>query len=191
MLATVFGALAMNLAPAATSAEQRVIEHLQSTFGVGTDAVQVVALTPRDLPAGASEFYVEAKDSHGHDNYNYMVLGDKVYCSRVDGEFARVLREQALLERKDLSAAQLMRLYSLFALPREIKYLDANVLARNVQEYRAYPQVQPPVLNQRPDGGVTLTFFATPVLSVQPAKWSVTISRTYEVVVTRENVAKR
>jgi hypothetical protein len=44
---------------------------------------------------------------------------------------------------------------------------------------------------QRPDGGVTLTFFATPVLSVQPAKWSVTISRTYEVVVTRENVAKR
>jgi len=181
----------MNLAPAATIAERRVIEHLDSIFGVKADAVEVVALTPRDLPAGAAEYYVEAKGSHGHDNYNYVVLGDKVYCSRVEGEFARVLREQALLERRDLSAAQLMRLYSLFALPREIKYIDANVLARNAQDYKAYPQVQPPALARRPDGGVTLTFFATPALSVEPARWSVAISSTYEVAASGEAAAKR
>jgi hypothetical protein len=181
----------MNLAPAATSAERRVIEHLESAFGVKADALQVVALTPRDLPAGAAEYYIEAKGSHGHDNYNVVVFGDKVYCSRVDGEFTRVLREQALLERKDLSAAQVMRLYSLFALPRQLKYIDANVLARNAQDYRAYPQVQAPALTQRPDGGVTLTFFATPVMSVEPAKWSVAIARNYEVVVSSEAVGKR
>ncbi len=181
----------MNLAPAATNAERRVIEHLESTFGVKADAVQVVTLTPRDLPAGATEYYVEAKGSQGHDNYNVVVFGDKVYCSRVDGEFARALREQALLERKDLSAAQVMRLYSLFGLPRQLKYIDANVLARNAQDYRAYPQVQAPALTQRPDGGVTLTFYATPVLSVEPAKWSVAISPSYEVKVSSEAVAKR
>lgn len=181
----------MNLASAATSDERRVIEHLESTFGVKADAVQVVALTPRDLPTGAAEFYVEAKGSHGHDNYNVVTFGDKIYCSRVDGEFARVLREQSLIERYDLSAAQLMRLYSLFALPRQLKYIDANVLARNAQQYRAYPQVQPPALTRRPDGGLTLTFFATPVLSVRPARWSVTISRNHEVVVGSEAVVKR
>jgi hypothetical protein len=192
MLATVFGGfLIMNLASAATNAERRVIEHLDATFGVKADAVEVVALTPRDLPAGAAEYYVEAKGSHGHDNYNVVVLGDRVYCSRVEGEFARVLREQALLERKDLSAAQLMRLYSLFALPREIKYIDANVLARNAQDYKAYPQVQPPALAWQPDGGVTLTFFTTPVLSVEPIKWSVAISRNYEVAASSEALAKR
>src|SRR5215510_14787711 len=101
MLATVFGGLVMNLAPAASPTEQRVIAHLEATFGLKADALQVVALTPRDLPAGAAEFYVEAQGSHSHDNYNVVVLGDKVYCSRGDGEFARVLREQALLARND------------------------------------------------------------------------------------------
>ena len=181
----------MNLAPAATTAERRVIAHLESTFGVKADAVEVVALTPRDLPAGASEYYVEARGSRDHDNYNVVVFGDKVYCSRVSGEFARTLREQALLERKDLSAAQLMRLYSLFGLPRHLKYIDADALARDAQDYRAFPQVQPPALTQRPDGGVTLTFFATPVMSVEPARWSVAISRSYEVVVSNEAVGKR
>jgi len=180
----------MNLATAATGAEHRALAHVQATFGVRPDTMSVVELTARDLPAGAAEYFVEADDGR-HDTYNVVVFGDKVYCSRVDGEFARALREQALLERKDLNAAQAMRLYSLFALPRQLKYIDANVLARNEQDYRAYPQVQPPVLTPRPDGGVTLTFFATPVMSVAPARWSVAISRNYEVAVSSEAIGKR
>jgi hypothetical protein len=85
----------MNLASSATSAEQHVLDHLATNFGVRADAVQILWLVPRDLPAGAAEFYVEGKGSQGHDNYNYVVVKDKVYCSRVDGEFARLLREQS------------------------------------------------------------------------------------------------
>ena len=181
----------MNIAPAATNAEQHVLDHLGAKFGVKSDAVQVVSLTPRDLPAGAAEFYVEAKGSHGHENYNYVVIDDKVYCSRVEGEFSRLLREQSLLERKDVSAAQYMRLYSLFALPRQVKYIDANVLSRNAQDYRAFPQVQAPAVAGRPDGGLTLTFFASPARTVQPSKWTVSISPTYEVAVNSEDVGKR
>ena len=181
----------MSIASAATGAEQRVIDHLATHFGLKADAVQILSLTPRDLPQGAAEFFVELKDTHGHDNYNYVVIGDKVYCSRVEGEFARLLREQSLLDRKDLTAAQYMRLYSLFALPRQVKYIDANVLQRNAASYRAFPQVKAPSLAPRPDGGITLTFFATPVQAVQPSKWIVSVSRGYEVDVTSEAVGSR
>jgi hypothetical protein len=181
----------MTTAPAATNVEQRVLDHLSAKFGVKPDTVQVLSLAPRDLPAGAQEFYVEAKGTHGHDNYNYVVMGDKVYCSRLEGEFARLVREQNLLERKDVGAAQYMRLYSLFALPRQVKYIDANALSRNPQDYRGFPQVQAPTLSTRPDGGVTLTFFATPVDALQPSKWMVSISRNLEITVHSESAATR
>lgn len=176
----------MNITPASTNAEQHVLDHLGTSFSVRPDAVQVMSLTPRDLPPGALEFYVEIKGSHGHDHYNYVILGNRIYCSRVEGEFARLLREQSLLGRKDVGAAQYMRLYSLFALPRQLKYIDANALSRNASDYRAFPQIQAPALVSRPGGGVALIFFATPVDAVQPSKWTVSISPTYDVAVTSE-----
>jgi hypothetical protein len=176
------GVLSMNTPALAASDRQMVLDHLAAAFGVTPDDVDILSLTPRDLPAGAAEFYVEAKGSHGHDNHNCIVMGGKVYCSGADGEFARVLREQSLLG-KDLGAAQLMRLYSLFALPRQVKYIDANVLARNPQAWQAYPEVAAPALSSRPDGAVTLTFYATPVTQVQPSKWMVTVSRDYRIEV--------
>ena len=171
----------MNTTNAAPSAHQRVADHLASAFGLPADGLVILPLTPRDLPAGSAEFYVEAKG--GGERRNCVVLGDKAYCSGADGEFARLLREQALPARKDLNAAQLMRLYSLLALPRQLKYIDANVLARNPQAYRAYPEVQAPTLTGSGDAGLVLTFYATPVNAVQPSKWTVAISRSGEVEV--------
>ena len=189
LIAALFLALVPNVACAAASAEQAVRDHLRVKFGVKRDEVDILSLTPRDLPPGAVEFYVEAKGSHGHDNYNYVVLNNRVYCSRVDGEFARLLREQSLLRRKDIVAAQYMRLFSLFALPRQVSYIDANKLRRFTSDYRAFPQVQAPTLTRRPDGGVTLTFFASPAgEAVQPSKWAVSISPTYKVVVASERL---
>jgi hypothetical protein len=186
LLTTVSGVLIMSIAPAATTAEQHVLEHLRTTFNVKPDAVQVMSITPRDLPPGALEFYVETRGSHGHDHYNYVVLGNAVYCSRVEGEFARLLREQSLLGRKDVGAAHYMRLYSLFALPRQLAFIDANTIGRNASELRAFPQVQAPALVRRSDGGATLVFFATPVDTVQPSKWTVSISPSYDVSVTSD-----
>ena len=109
-----------------------------------------------------------------------MVFGDKVYCSRVEGEFAGALREQALLERKDLSAAQVMRLHSLFALPRHVEVHRRQRARRATSRTTARTRrCGRPALTPRPDGGVTLTFFATPVMSVAPARWSVAIWRNH------------
>ena len=181
----------MNNSALAASARQMVLDHLAATFGLTARAVDILPLAPRDLPEGANEFFVEARDSHGHDNRNCVVMGDKVYCSGTEGEFARLLREQAMLGRKDLSAARLMRLYSLFALPRQLKYVDANVLARNREDWRAYPEVAAPALSKLPDGGATLTFYATPVTGVQPSKWTVTVTPAYQVEVGSAPVAPR
>ena len=158
-----------------------VLDHLAATFDLAPESLDVLSLTPRDLPEGAAEFYVEANDRQGREGFNCIVLSDKVYCSGPKGEFERLLREQALLEHQDLDAVVMMRLYSLFALPRHLKYLDAKGIARNPHDWRAYPEVTAPALESRPDGGVTLIFYATPHLEVQPSKWMVNVTRACEV----------
>jgi hypothetical protein len=194
LIASAIGEVLMNTpalaASAAPTAQQRVLAHLAATFGLQPGDVDVLTLTPRDLPEGAAELYVEAKGSHGHANHNCVVLGERVYCSGTEGEFGRLLREQTLLRRPDLTAARLMRLYSLFALPRQLKYVDANVLARDPQTWSAYPTVTPPVLTPRADGGATLVFHATPVREIQPSKWTVNISPDSEVQAASTPVAK-
>jgi hypothetical protein len=191
VLAAALGAFAMNITHADSDAERRVVDHLQATFGLPRDAVQIVSLAPRDLPGGSAEFFAETKGSSGHDNYNYVVIGTQVYCSRVPGEFARLLREQSLLQRNDVTAAQYTRLYALFELPRELKYIDANVLGRNAASYRDFPQVRPPALTRAADGSILLTFFATPALLVQPLKVIVAVSPAYDMKVSTEELTRR
>jgi hypothetical protein len=199
LLAAATGELIMNTpafaaSPAASAvpaAYQRVLTHLAAAFGLQPGELEVLSLAPRDLPEGATEFYVEAKGSHGHGNHNCVVMNERVYCSGAEGEFERLLREQALLRRPDLTAARLMRLYSLFALPRQLKYVDANVLARDPQPWSGYPEVTPPALTPRGDGGVTLVFHATPVREIQPSRWTVDIAPDGEVRVASTPVARR
>lgn len=192
LIASATGAPFMNTpALAASNPQQRVLTHLAATYGLRPGDVELLPLAPRDLPAGAAEFYVEAKGSHGHDNHNCVVMGERVYCSGAEGEFERLLREQALLRRADLDAAQLMRLYSLFALPRQLKYIDAGVLQRNPQDWQAYPEVAPPALSRQPDGGATLVFYATPTLALQPSKWTLRIAPDGRAEAESAAVAKR
>jgi hypothetical protein len=192
LIASITGELLMNTpAQAATPQQQRVLAHLGAAFGLAPGDVEVLILTPRDLPDGAAEFYAETKGSHGHGNHNCIAMGEQVYCSGTEGEFQRLLREQALLQRKDLDAPRLMRLYSLFALPRQVKYVDAGVIARAPQDWGAFPEVVPPTLARAADGGVTLSFYATPVREVQPSKWTVRISPAHEIEVGTAPVARR
>jgi hypothetical protein len=191
LLSTASCMLLMTDMAVAITPQQRVLDHLRATFGVKHNSVETVPITARDLPAGASEFYVEAKGSHGHDNYNYVVIGESVYCSRSHGEFARILKEQKLLDRQDTNAAQLMHLYSLFALPHQIKYIDQNALNRNPQDYRAYPEIKAPYLENGAQGALVLSFFATPVMTLQPSRWTVTISRSYEISIRGGNLTAR
>jgi hypothetical protein len=181
----------MNESVLAAHARQMVLDHFVASYGMKAGAVELLPLAPRNLPEGAAEFFVETRVSHGHGKHNCIVMGSRVYCSGAEGEFSRLLREQALLERKDLSAARLMRLYSLFALPRQLRHVDANVLIRNRESWRAYPEVVAPTLTRRPDGGVTLCFYATPLMAVQPSKWTVDITRGYGVEVRSALVAPR
>lgn len=182
----------MNTAIASDGGRQRVIDHLASNFAIQAEAVQVVALGhPSDLPSGATEFSVERRGAHGQDVYSYVALGNGLYCSHVPGDFARLVREQSLFERVDVSAQQAMRLYALLELPDELKTIDAGTLERHAQEYGAYPQVQPPALSRHAGGGATLTFFATPLYEVRPEKWTVAISPGRDVTLAREPVGRR
>jgi hypothetical protein len=183
------GVLLTNTAAVETTSRQKVLDHVSAVFGMYAHAVEILELPPRDLPAGAAEFYVEAKGSHGHNNHSCILMGDKCYCSGVDGEFTRLLREQSLLDSNNLAAAQLMRLYALLALPRQIKYIDATGLTRNAQSYRAFPDVAVPTLSRSPDEGLTLTFYATPVETVDPSRWTVTITRDYQIEVASQPLA--
>jgi hypothetical protein len=165
-----------------TAAERVVLDYLHSNLGINGASVDVSTLSARDLPAGSAEFYVETKGSREHGAINCVLLDGKVYCSRTSGDFARLMKDQRALETKSLTAAQMMRLYALLGMPRQVKYVDAGVLARN-PDYKNFPDTAVPALMWPATGGAVLTFFATPLDRVAPAKWTVNVSPHYDVAV--------
>ncbi len=162
---------------AQSDALRLVQTHLQKLLSLSADDIKVKRLNPPDLPAGTQEFYAEL---HGgrHDNVNCLVLAERVYCSRAPDEFARFLKDYRYFEKRDLTPHQVMRLYGLFALPRQLKSIDAALLARNAAQYRAYPEVAAPTLAHS-DAGMLLTFWATPPLELKPTRWLVNLSPSY------------
>jgi hypothetical protein len=169
-VALIMGAMLMMDAAAMTAAERVVLNHLHGS-GVNTEGLTVSTLSARDLPAGTAEFYVETQGSRQHGAINCVVVDGKVYTSSSNADFARLLKDQRAL-------------YALLAMPRQVKYVDATVLARN-PDYQAFPEATVPTLAWPGAGGAVLTFYATPLDRVAPAKWTVSVSPAYDVAVAR------
>ena len=164
----------------AQSGAQRLVEaHLMERFSLRADQLKLIRLSGRDLPAGSEEFYAEFRGGRD-DNINCLVYADRAYCSRSDGEFQRFMADYRYFDKTGLSAPQVMRLYALLALPRQLKYIDARALTRDAAKYQAFPGIAPPALAHT-DAGMTLAFCATPALQLEPTQWIVTLSRDYQL----------
>ena len=159
----------------ANDASQRLIEaHLSKHFSLGAGQVSLSAVTPENLPEGARQYYVEPKGGHGHRALNYIVIGSQLYCSGVEGDFARLLSENHYLERKGLTAAQVMSPYRTLASPPQVMIMAAG--------YPQFAQIKPPALTLG-EQGMSLVFFASAGIPLEPRRWTVTVSRDYRVEV--------
>ena len=156
------------------TAPRLIAAHLEKHLSLAADQVSVSAITPENLPAGAQQFYVERKGQRDHGALNCIVLGEKVYCPGVDADFARLLTDLRWLDRQDASAAQLMRLYRLLVLPVQVMVL--------AEGYPEFPQIKPPALESG-DRGLSLVFFASTQVPLEPRRWSVTVTHDYRVEV--------
>jgi hypothetical protein len=182
------GAMMLATESSAQAGARRLVEdHLQKRLSLRADELKVMQLSARDMPVGTQEFYAEVRGGR-HNGINCLVQADKVYCSGTPDEFQRFLKDYRYFEKSDLSAAQLMRLFALLALPRQLKTIDAAALASGAMQYRAFPDVAAPKLVDS-DSGLVLSFWATPALEVDPKPWVVKVSRDYAVEVQQQKAA--
>ena len=180
------------LAADADIPRQQLMSHLKSALGMAPQSVDVIPTQKPNAIPGAREFYIEVKGSREHGSSNCVVMAGQVYCSPSAGDFARILKEQALLERDDIGAAQWMNLYAVLQLPRQLRYIGAQELDSNPQAYRAYPEITSPAVSKDAQGTLTLVFFTSTLRSMQPlSKWTVAMSRAGRVDVKQEVLPAR
>jgi hypothetical protein len=164
--------------------EEKIFKHAQDNFSLSRNDVTLKEITSRDLPAGVRYYYLEKKGSYGNNYYNYFVHNGNLFCSKTEGDFARLLKDLDFLSKKNLSTAQFWTFFQTL----EFKYKDAMLID---EKLIGKPfEIMKPVLNQLAapkldykESGATFTFGILDTENKIVRNYTVNVSPEYKVSV--------
>lgn len=165
--------------------EEQIFKHAKDNFSLSSDDVTLKEITSKDLPAGLRYFYLEKKGSYGNDHYSYFSRNNSLYCSKTEGDFARLLKDLDFLSKKNLTATQ----FWIFFQPLEFKYKDAmlideKIISKPFEIMKPVSnQLAPPKLDYKNGGAATFTFCMVDMENKIVRKYTVDVSPEYKVSV--------
>lgn len=175
----------------ADSIEQAILDHVKQNFSLAPNEVHIKKITPENLPADVSQYYVEKKSSYGNIYYNYLARDNRLYSSGVKEDFGRFLKDADFLNKMNLNETEFFSAFRVLKFkPRDVNVLDANAVSNPSDKLKPYAnQLSAPKLAFE-NGGATYVFFTKKVVGSDVQKWEVTISPTYEVNVNSQALQK-
>lgn len=164
--------------------EEKILKHARDNFSLSGSDVTLKEITSKDLPAGVRYYYLEKKGSYGNDYYSYFAYNGNLFCSKIEGDFERLLKDLNFLSNKNLSAAQFWTLFQTL----KFNYRDAIVIDEKLISKPF--EIMKPVLNQLSspkldykDGGAAFVFNMIDAENKIIRKYSVSVSPEYRVKV--------
>ena len=168
--------------------EQRIKEHAQKNFSLTADQITVGELKTNDLPSGVRQFYVEKKGATGNLSYQYLVWNNQIYCSGVDDDFGKFLKDYGFLQNKNLDANQLMQILRKLKNYREMMPITEADLKNDADLKPFLGKISAPSLVAAEGGGALFTFFTQTVTTTPIQKFEVKISPSYQTTFSQEFV---
>lgn len=172
--------------------EQKILKHAKDNFSLDFNEVAVTAITVTDLPAGVKSYYLEKKGSYGNQYYNYYVYDDNLFCSEIDDDFEKLLKELNFLAEKKLTVVQFWNLFQ----PLKLRYksailIDQALLAKPYNVLKPVAnQLAPPNLEYSNDRAI-FTFFIFDNERETVRRYTANISSDYEVEINHSDLKLR
>lgn len=173
-----------------SDASQRlVIRYVEANFALKD--VETLTISDPKLPASTQLFaaYQRCRIQNMH---HCLVNGQQVYCGPKRREFQRFLSDYRYFEKLDMSAEQLLHLYTLLEVPpaEMDRGISETLEDEDLALRKTYPRITPPMLQQGSDKLVLTYFWKMTGEQVVPVKRTVTISRDYRVEMSDEPLAR-
>lgn len=170
-----------------TKSTQAILDDAKKHLSVSEDKIHVEEIPVENLPSNMEVYYVEKEGSYGNVYFHYVVVDGELFSSADKEAFEKLLKKERYLEKKHLTADQLIILFRML----RVKMRDTEVVG--IQDLQSGGELQdqadkitPPALNETKNG-VEVTFW-TRSLRHEPEKWSFTISPDYKVTYSNERI---
>jgi hypothetical protein len=161
--------------------EQAIIDHAKKKLSIPESKISIIRTPISELPQNMDVYYLEVDGSYGNIYHYYFVSNDQLFCSAEEDSFERLLKAERYLERKHLTADQLMILFRILKVPvRGIHTIHTNDLTADDELKPYIDQLSAPAIHES-ISGTEVIFFTTALNHPAPEKWTVTLSPTYNV----------
>lgn len=178
---------------AATQSEDKniklIAEHIEKNLSLSAEKFSISVVRSKDLPVGVAQYYAEEKNIDHGKAFTYLVSEGKLYCSGVNDDFGRFLKDQRFLENAQHDANWLRVVVSKFLDLRDQLLIDEGRITNPREALKPYlAKISAPKLTKSA-GGADYIFF-THSVTVQPVrKFTVKIAPDYQVTVGDEIVS--
>lgn len=169
---------------------KRIAEHAANNFALSSEAVSVKEVNLKDLPTGVRQFSVSEKNTSDGKQYNYLLQESRLYSSGIEDDFARFLKDNKFLERKELDAKWFQTiLWKLNDFSNQL-LIDEEQIAKPREALKPFTsRISAPALS-RTDKNAVYKFY-TQSVTVRPVqKFEVTVAPDYKVTFNREIVTQ-
>jgi hypothetical protein len=119
-----------------------------------------------------------------------LVRSDQIYCSGVDGDFARFLKDYEFLSKKEFDTNWFLAVARKFIDFRDVLIIDEERMKNPREQLKPFiSKISTPVLTRGTDGGATFTYFTQSVTVLPVQKHEIKIAPDYKVTFDRAFVA--
>lgn len=138
------------------------------------------------LPKGLRHFSVKIKGLHSYLPINYVVAGEELYTSLVEGDFMRLLHRLRVVEEDSLSALEIAILFMLLEYPnRDLRIVetmeDLALPPLNAREMKLWEEVMTPPGKRFVNGALECTFLCANIRTSGLDRFLLRISPDYEL----------
>ena len=165
-----------------SAVEQRIKEHAQKNFSIPADKINFTKAGFESEVSGVQEFFIsEEGRSHGS-SYTYFLYKDNLYCSGIDEDFGRFLKDYDFLKKPELD-----RKWFLYVLRKLNDFGDQifilenriNKPGDNLKPFLS--KISVPKFEKTANSGAKLTLFTQSPRTVPVRMHEITVSSDYKV----------
>lgn len=162
--------------------EAEILAHAEKHFSLNKSEVDLLKTNNPNLPSGVQSYYLEKKGSYGNKYYNYLVMGNKLYCSGTEGDFERFLKDAGFLEKKNFNENNFWNVFQLLKFnDRENILIDKEVVEKPYEFLKPFASTISAPKLEYGDAGAIFTFFTANSGDMIVKKYRVTVDRDYQV----------
>lgn len=164
------------------TAEQRIKQHAQKHFAISPEKINLAEAKSDSEISGVREFYLSQEGRSSGGDYTYFLYKNNLYCSGIDEDFSRFLKDYEFLKKDELDKQWFMYVLKKLNNYQNQMIITEKDLNNSTADLKPFlEKISVPEYVKTENDGVKFTFFTQTPMTLPVRKHEVTVSPDYKV----------